>query len=161
MAFKVGDKAKVVDKESILYNKTVELIKVGNEAYVFYFEPQKLKLVVHKDAIQETIEWESSPDKGEKNVDKLLGQNRELMEKLKIYNEGHTAYWNGNKMQQVAAMFGKQLGEEFKMKSSTGRVWIVKFTSNGLRHCHNDRKWLSANDYLNDLLTGVAEIVED
>jgi hypothetical protein len=77
MAFKVGDKAKVVDKESILYNKTVELKKIDNEAYIFYCESEKLNLVVHKDLIQKTIEWKSSPDKAWTNFDKLLGQNGE------------------------------------------------------------------------------------
>lgn len=65
-----------------------------------------------------------------------------------------------NKMEQVAALFGRKLGEEFKMKVFTGRVWIAKFTSKGLKHCHNDSEWLRANDYLNDLLTGEAEIVD-
>jgi hypothetical protein len=64
-------------------------------------------------------------------------------------------------MEQVAAMFGKKLGEEFKIKVFTGRVWIAMFTSKGLKHCHNDNAWLMANDYLNDLLTGEAVIVDD
>lgn len=68
MAFKVGDKAKVVDKESLLYNKTVELVEVGDEAYIFNSENPKLKLVVHESAMQRTIKWESSPDRGEKNL---------------------------------------------------------------------------------------------
>lgn len=66
MAFKVGDKAKVVDKESLLYNKTVELVEVGDEAYIFNSENTKLKLMVHKDAIQRIIKWESSPYRGKK-----------------------------------------------------------------------------------------------
>jgi hypothetical protein len=81
---KIGDKAKVVDKESFLYNKTVELTKIDNEVYIFYCEPKKLNFVVHKDLIQKTIEWESSPDKTETNFDKLLGQNGELVEERKI-----------------------------------------------------------------------------
>lgn len=68
---------------------------------------------------------------------------------------------NDNKMETVAKLFGKKLGEEFKIKLFTGRVWIAKFTSNGLKHCHNDSEWLRANDYLNDLLTGRAVIVDD
>lgn len=67
MAFKVGDKAKVVDKESFLYNKTVELVKIDNEVYIFYCESEKLNFVVHKETIQRTIKWESSPDKAETN----------------------------------------------------------------------------------------------
>lgn len=62
MAFKVGDKAKVVDKESFLYNKTVEMKKIDNEVYIFYCESEKLNFVVHKDLIKRTIKWESSPD---------------------------------------------------------------------------------------------------
>lgn len=58
-----------------------------------------------------------------------------------------------NKMEAVAQLFGKKLGEEFKIKLFTGRVWIAKFTSNGLKHCHND--------YLKDLLTGEAVIIND
>ena len=84
MAFKVGDKAKVVDKESHLYNKTVELIEVNDEAYVFNYGNQKLNLVVHKDAIQRTIKWESSPDRGEKNLSMKID---------KIDNVNHPAHY--------------------------------------------------------------------
>jgi hypothetical protein len=66
-----------------------------------------------------------------------------------------------NKMAEVAKMFGKELGEEFKIQSFTGRVWIAKFTLNGLKHCHNASEWLRGSDYLKDLLTGEAEIVEE
>jgi endo-1,4-beta-D-glucanase Y len=66
-----------------------------------------------------------------------------------------------NKMEQIAKMFGKELGEEFKIKVFTDRVWIAKFTSEGLKNCHKNSEWLMASDYLNDLLTGEAVIIDE
>lgn len=163
---KIGDKAKVVDKESLLYNETVELVKVGNEAYIFYFEPKKLKLVVHKDAIQRTIEWESSPDKAETNFDKLLGQNGELVEERKkqvlagaleivqrYYKE------TPNKMEVIAAMFGKRVGERFTVERDHDR-FDCRFTKHGLDTFGvYENPYMSFDGFiLEELLTGEAVI---
>lgn len=78
-----------------------------------------------------------------------------------VFEKTYIPCGSKNKMEQVAALFGKKLNEEFKIKLFTGRVWIVKFTSNGLKHCHKDYEWLRANDYLKDLLTGEAVIVDE
>ena len=73
-----------------------------------------------------------------------------------------------NKMEQVAQMFGKKLGEEFVMK--WGNEWgdveyLCEFTARGLR-CYpsvkNDIKFnFSNNDWLFLLLTGEAVIVDE
>ena len=67
-----------------------------------------------------------------------------------------------NKMEQVAAMFGKKLGEEFRVQNSQGRGSAVMFceegvmTRPGLHHTWFNNKFL-----LNDLLTGEAVIVNE
>lgn len=176
MAFKAGDKAKVVDKESLLYNKTVELIEVSDEAYIFNSENPKLKLVVHESAMQRTIDWESSPDKAETNFDKLLGQNGELVEERKKqvlagalgivqchYKE------TPNKMEVVAALFGKKLGEEFLVELTDdysarcyrGRIWRVKLTPAGLKYFVPNEGWFINRPILSDLLTDGAVIVDE
>jgi hypothetical protein len=39
-----------------------------------------------------------------------------------------------NKMEQVAAMFGKQLGEDFKIKDlMTGKIYVALFDNYGMR----------------------------
>lgn len=172
MEFKVGDKAKVVDKESLFYNKTVELIKVDNEAYIFYYEPKKIKLVVHKDAIQNTIEWESSPDKGETNIDKLLGQNGELVEERKkqvlagaLGIVQHYCEETPNKMEVVAALFGKRLGEKFTVQDKYFDYAGMIFDVSGLRNSEtikrNDEMTVCEAELLCGLLTGEAVIGGD
>ena len=47
------------------------------------------------------------------------------------------------------------------MGKKTDRVWIAKFTSDGLKNCHKNSEWLMASDYLNDLLIGEAVIIDD
>lgn len=65
-----------------------------------------------------------------------------------------------NKMEQVAAMFGKSLGEEF-----TAVIWDVmqkwKFTDEGLKVKYLDGDWHKSDSLLRCLLTGEAKIVED
>ena len=65
-----------------------------------------------------------------------------------------------NKMEQVAAMFGKKLWEEF-----TVVIWDVmqkcKFTDAGLKVKYPDGDWHKSDNWLRCLLIGEAEIVED
>lgn len=71
-----------------------------------------------------------------------------------------------NKMAEVAAMFGKKLGEPFEvgicgeLKSKRHKC---KLTEGGLYEWYEDwQKWVfDPEDILHDLLTGEAEIVED
>jgi hypothetical protein len=167
---KIGDKAKVVDKESLLYNKTVELIEVSDEAYIFNSETPKLKLVVHESAMQRTIEWESSPDRGENNFDKLLGQNGELVEERKkqvlagAFGIARQHYKDKpNKMEMVAKLFGKNLGERFTVERH-GEKFDCAITRYGI-----DCFFVYENPYMEfivnalvlyDLLTGEAVIVD-
>jgi hypothetical protein len=166
MAFKVGDKAKVVDKESLLYNKTVELIEVSDEAYIFNSETPKLKLVVHESAMQRTIEWESSPDRAETNFDKLIGQNGELVEERKkqvlagaLGIVQRYCEEKSNKMEVVAALFGKKLGEEFDIKWGVCE-YTIRFTNDGMEVTDDYGKWYEAQLY-RALLTGEAMIVNE
>ena len=63
-----------------------------------------------------------------------------------------------NKMEQVAALFGKKLGEEFKVRGAFGE-YKAYFDKGGFMVARKDL-WC-ANSSLVDLLTGQAEIVED
>lgn len=55
---KIGDKVKVVDKESLLYNEMVELVEVNDTTYIFAPEKRELnlRLLVHKDSLERTVE---------------------------------------------------------------------------------------------------------
>lgn len=74
-----------------------------------------------------------------------------------------------NKMQQVAAMFGKELDEEFLVeltgdysaKCYRGRIWRVKLTAAGLKYFVQNEGWFINRSILSDLLTGGAVIVDD
>jgi hypothetical protein len=124
MAFKVGDKAKVVDKESLLYNKTVELIEVNDEAYIFNCENPKFKLVVHKNAIQRTIEWESSPDRGEKNLSMKID---------KIDNVNHPKHYQTPGGIECIDMISSTLGEEGFSNYCQGNIikYVVRYRQKG------------------------------
>jgi hypothetical protein len=79
-----------------------------------------------------------------------------------------------NKMEQVAKLFGKKLGEEFSVllqgeytiNAKVNSIWRMKFMHRGLYiYIPNggpDGGWWAFNrPVLSDLLTGKAEIVED
>jgi hypothetical protein len=63
-------------------------------------------------------------------------------------------------MEQVAAMFGKKLGEQFYMKINRN-IYTVKLTRQGLKALTNYNAWESINLHLSKLLTGKAVIVDD
>lgn len=65
-----------------------------------------------------------------------------------------------NRMTEVAALFGKTLGEEFVVVKE-GFMYKVKFTEKDFRVMAPGMKHFSWNDtLLKDLITGQAEIVE-
>ena len=69
-----------------------------------------------------------------------------------------------NKMEQVAAMFGKKIGEEFKIKFVSlpwNRIHTVKFTRAGLECLNTYNEWEPVSCCIPSLLIGTAEIVED
>ena len=71
-----------------------------------------------------------------------------------------------NKMAQVAALFGKKLGEEFTVQDFSGYRYDMKFTINGFyvvpTDFHDDTPdWGWDNDLLEHMLTGKAVIVDD
>ena len=65
----------------------------------------------------------------------------------------------GNKMEQIASMFGKNLGEEFKV-SDVIKYW-ARFTSIGYFVYIDGYGWMIDKDLFMELLTGEAEIVDD
>lgn len=71
----------------------------------------------------------------------------------------------GNRMAEVAALFGKNLEEAFKIRRIvTGkRIKICqgKFTNKGLFICCWTDEFFQSDSVMRQLLTGRAEIVED
>jgi hypothetical protein len=70
-----------------------------------------------------------------------------------------------NKMEAVAQLFGKKLGEEFTVKYGDSLAFeaAVKFTKKNFRvkHLPLQDYWSWDNELLADLLTGKAVIVND
>jgi hypothetical protein len=66
-----------------------------------------------------------------------------------------------NKMEQVAALFGKRLGELFRLKWGNVEC-LCEFTARGLRCYPSEEKYTySNNDWLFLLLIGEAVIVDE
>lgn len=68
-----------------------------------------------------------------------------------------------NKMAQVAELFGKKLGERFKIRYGDINKTLTDeyiFTPNGLRFKRGKNLIIPHNCILEDLLTGEAEIVK-
>jgi hypothetical protein len=92
----------------------------------------------------------------ENNFEKLLVKNGELVEERKkqvlagaleivqrYYKE------TPNKMEVVAALFGRKLGEEFEVKDKYKTVWHCKFTKRGLLYLDKTSfDWQESGDYL-------------
>jgi hypothetical protein len=105
----------------------------------------------------------------ENNFEKLLGKNGELVEERKkqvlagaleivqrYYKE------TPNKMEVVAALFGKKLWEEFQVVSDDGLDCICRFDENNILEIKDMcGRWIQVYSVLNDLLTGTVKIVED
>lgn len=67
-----------------------------------------------------------------------------------------------NKMEQVAALFGKKLGEEFWARIVGNKFEIkCKFTANGFKQTVVDGVWHDNDAFFSLLLIGKAEIVEN
>lgn len=66
-----------------------------------------------------------------------------------------------NKMKQVAAMFGKKLGEKFRLEAKTEcpSNYVVRFTKDGIEAISIWGDWRKSNSLLVFLLTGKAEII--
>lgn len=101
------------------------------------------------------------------NFDKLLGRNGELVELRKeqvLTGAMHIIQQHyadkQNKMEAVAKLFGRELGEEFTAVIYDA-VMQCKFTHNGLKIKMSDGWHTTNGGWLSCLLTGEAEIVED
>jgi hypothetical protein len=71
-----------------------------------------------------------------------------------------------NKMEAVAALFGKKIGEEFRVVSDNGLSCICRFDENNILEFKDMRgRWIQnhAINYvmIGELLKGRAEIVEE
>lgn len=68
-----------------------------------------------------------------------------------------------NKMEAVAKLFNKNLGEEFTVKDKYKTEWHCKFTKKGLMYLNkNFFDWQESGDYLLQfLLIGQAVVVDD
>lgn len=67
-----------------------------------------------------------------------------------------------NKMAEVAKLFGKKFGEEFRLKVGHGNVELIRFCEKGVEYysvvlC----RWKPSERMLILLLTGEAEIAEE
>lgn len=70
-----------------------------------------------------------------------------------------------NKMEQVAALFGKRLGEEFRVKDLlTGDIYVASFHSYGMRvaFLHSEKPcWDGGWDLLKRLILGGSAVIAD
>ena len=67
-----------------------------------------------------------------------------------------------NRMQALAKVFGKKIGEEFYVKGYTNKIIKVRFTDKSCEFYNEDRElWLSSQAILVWLLDGSLEIVEE
>lgn len=124
------------------------------------------------------FEWESSPDRGEKNIDKPLGQNGALEEREKqvlaasrlgiiqrYCTLGAVQRYceeRPNKMEVVAALFGKRLGERFTVERDHDRFDCEFSTCGFMARGAYENPYMDFNCFiLEDLLTGKAVIVND
>ena len=67
-----------------------------------------------------------------------------------------------NKMEEVAKLFGKQLGEEFIVNDEYRKKMICKITERGLFFYHGSYEaWWQDSGLLSELITGEAVIVNE
>jgi hypothetical protein len=101
------------------------------------------------------------------NFDKLIGKNGELAELRKeqvlagAIGIIQRQYAGRGKMEAIAALLGKKMGEEFFVRLKSGAGDMCKFTNKGLFMLAINDRWVVNDRYLRRLLTGEAEIVED
>ena len=77
-----------------------------------------------------------------------------------IFAKTYIKCGQANKMEQVAAMFGKKLGEEFEV-SFLGGISKARFTEYGFEEHFTIPGWWLNGESLQLLLTGEAVIVDD
>ena len=82
-----------------------------------------------------------------------------------IFEKTYIKYGQANKMAQVAALFGKKLGEEFRVVSDNGLSCICRFDENNILEFKDMRGRWTQNHAINyvmigELLKGKANIVE-
>ena len=105
----------------------------------------------------------------ENNFDKLLGKNGELVEMRKeqvlagaLEIVQRYCEETPNKMEVVAKLFGKELGEEFVVNDEYRKKMICKITERGLFFYHGSYEaWWQDSGLLSELITGEAVIVND
>jgi hypothetical protein len=69
-----------------------------------------------------------------------------------------------NKMSQIAKMYGKKLGEEFKVKCTTGKIIQCRFSKKGLWYQEIDQwnhNWFITDMLIAQLIRGEAVIVDE
>jgi hypothetical protein len=69
-----------------------------------------------------------------------------------------------NKMEQVAAMFGKKVGEEFRVKDlKSGKIHVAYFDSREMkaRKEGSSDSWRPRGDIVMRLILGLAVVVDD
>ena len=106
----------------------------------------------------------------ENKCDELFGKNGELVEyRKKQVLEGAFGIIQRhyedkpNKMEVVAALFGKKLGEEFTIKDLiTGKIYVASFCNYGMRAYIEGipSTWLPRRDMVMRLIVGEAIIVD-
>lgn len=66
-----------------------------------------------------------------------------------------------NKMEQLASLYGKKLGEEFRVKTDWGEIKACKFTMEGVKYyspvCAT---WYTSEELTWKIVAGRAEIIE-
>ena len=108
----------------------------------------------------------------ENRCDELFGKNGELVEfrkkqvlegALEIVQRNYKEI--PNKMEVIAKLFGKKLGEEFKIKDlSTGIIHIASFNNYGMRTYvagFSSDSWKQSWDMVMRLIFGTAVVVDD
>ena len=67
-----------------------------------------------------------------------------------------------NRMKEIAAMFGKELEEEFVIQDAYRYRMTAKFSEEGLLVYHVvGREWQNNHYWLNELLAGKVVIIDD
>ncbi|BAL83541.1 hypothetical protein SELR_18330 [Selenomonas ruminantium subsp. lactilytica TAM6421] len=105
----------------------------------------------------------------ENSFDKLLGRNGELVEERKkqvlagaLEIVQRHCDETPNKMEGIAALFGKRLGEEFKVYHKCRETLKCKITDNGLSFYYDAYgRWWEDSGLLIELLKGEAVIVDE
>jgi len=105
------------------------------------------------------------------NFEKLLGENGDLVEERKkqvlagafgIIRQHYKD--KPNKMEAVAHLYGKNLGEEFKIKCPTGKIIQCRFSKKGLWYQETDKwnhDWFITDMLIAQLIRGEATIVDE